>query len=38
MEEVEEKEDKFNFFCCMSVRLLKRNKKKFVGRFEEIIK
>lgn len=38
MEEVEEKEDKPNFFRRMSVRLSKRNKKKSAGRFEEITK
>lgn len=38
MEEVEEKEDKPNFFRRMSVRLSKRNKKQSAGRFEEITK
>ena len=38
MEEVEEKEDKPNFFRRMSVRLSKRNKKKSTGKFEEITK
>jgi hypothetical protein len=38
MEEVEEKEDKPNFFRRMSVRLSKRNKKKTSGKFEEITK